>query len=121
MPFWCSGDVVTIHSSRNFPRNVLAAAVNGLTLTGILRAHCLPQRGGGRSLRHECIQIHFYVPTHGNARLTLGWCWSHVFFRIGCNAKLFHRRVCRRVGCGTPIDGVGSVSRRRLSPILVLT
>ncbi|RNF09052.1 hypothetical protein TcG_10131, partial [Trypanosoma cruzi] len=29
-------------------------------------------------------------------------------------------RVGRRVGCGTRIDGVGSVSRRRLSPILVL-
>ncbi|RNC39708.1 hypothetical protein TcCL_NonESM10905, partial [Trypanosoma cruzi] len=117
----CSGDVLTIHSSRNFPRNVLAAAVNGLSLTGIPRAHCLPQRGGERSLRHECIRIHFYVPTHGNARLPLGWCWSYL--HVPNKGKLRPRlgRVGRRVGCGTPIDGVGYASRRRPSPILVLT
>ncbi|RNC41000.1 hypothetical protein TcCL_NonESM09457 [Trypanosoma cruzi] len=121
MRFLCSGDVVTIHSSRNFPRKVLAAAVIGFTLTGILRAHCHPQRGGGRSIRLKCIRIHFYVPTHGNARLPLGWCWSHVFFRIGGKLRPRLGRVGRRVGCGTRIDGVGCVSRRRLSPILVLT
>ncbi|RNF11405.1 hypothetical protein TcG_09292 [Trypanosoma cruzi] len=93
-------------------------------LVRVIRSNVFP---AAISDRHDlrCIRRHYHSRTVGKGRPLIGCIRDHHFVRIAGKLRprlgRVGRHVGRRVGCGTPINGVGCVSRRRLSPILVLT